>query len=433
MTMWLKRSTQKVLAAMSAILLAGQCLPFGLMAVHADEVDELEMLYELYQDEDPQRFRDANMMAEATKTLDTVTHNSRFDNYTKIQCIDVSKWQAAIDWESVAEDGIDQAIIRVGYRGYGSTASLVADPKYRVNMEGATAAGLDVGLYFYTQAITVEEGIAEAEFILSLIDGYPLSLPIYLDVEATDYAKARLDTAKLTKEQQTAICEAFCQTIEAGGYQAGVYANKYYLESKMNASELSENYSIWLAHYTSQTTYQGDYDIWQYSSTGSVKGITGNVDMNVHYVNENVVENAVDYAAETQVVVLSRSVSPALYGDGEFTFQSSDPSIATVDENGLITGVSSGTAVVTVTSSNGSSDSIEIIVSPPGDCNLDGVVDAADAAEILTYAAILGSGGEDTLTEHGLLPLYDFDGNGMINATDASLVLMVSADAGAGE
>ena len=191
--------------------------------------------------------------------------------------IDVSKWNGSIDWNAVKNSGVSYVIIRCGYRG-SSQGSLIEDPKYRTNIQGATAAGLKVGVYFFTQAINEIEAVEEASMVLSLVKGYKLSYPIFLDVESSG---GRADG--ISKETRTAVCKAFCQTIKNSGYTAGVYANKTWFTSYIDASQLSA-YRIWLAQYASQPTYTGRYDIWQYSSKGKVSGISGNVDMNLSYM-----------------------------------------------------------------------------------------------------------------------------------------------------
>jgi GH25 family lysozyme M1 (1,4-beta-N-acetylmuramidase) len=197
--------------------------------------------------------------------------------------IDVSTWQQVIDWKKVKAAGIEFAIIRLGFRGYGSGA-LVLDDYFHRNMQGATAAGIKVGVYFFTQAINEREAVEEASMCLEYVRGYKLSYPIVIDIEDAGSSTARANS--LTNEQRTKICIAFCETVRSGGYSAAVYANKYYFTSMLQTSQLNR-YIIWLAHYTtaSSSSYAGRYDIWQHSSTGRVNGISGNVDMNISYLS----------------------------------------------------------------------------------------------------------------------------------------------------
>ncbi|MEG0833357.1 MAG: GH25 family lysozyme [Oscillospiraceae bacterium] len=196
--------------------------------------------------------------------------------------IDVSTWQDSINWTSVKASGIDFAIIRVGYRGY-TKGSLVEDSMFRRNMSGAAAAGIKLGVYFFTQAINEVEAVEEASMCIQLCQGYSLTYPIFIDIEYSGSSQGRANN--LTNEQRTKIAIAFCETVRSAGYKAGVYANKNYFESKLYTAQLA-NYVIWLAHYTSapQSSYAGRYDMWQYSSTGTVPGVNGNVDMNISYV-----------------------------------------------------------------------------------------------------------------------------------------------------
>lgn len=191
--------------------------------------------------------------------------------------IDVSKWNGKIDWASVRNSGISYVIIRCGYRG-STEGKLIVDPRYQENIQGAIAAGLKVGVYFYSQAVDEVEAVEEASMVLDQIKNYKISYPVFLDVESSGGRGDKID-----KTTRTAVCRAFCQTIQNAGYTAGVYSNKYWLETRMDAGSLSA-YKIWLAQYAAAPTYKSRYDLWQYRSTGSVSGISGNVDMNISYL-----------------------------------------------------------------------------------------------------------------------------------------------------
>ena len=191
--------------------------------------------------------------------------------------IDVSKWNGTIDWTAVKNSGISYVIIRCGYRG-SSQGTLIADPKFTTNIKGATAAGLKVGVYFFTQAVDEREAVEEASMVLEQIKNYKISYPVFLDVEPSG---GRADS--ISSEMRTAVCKAFCQTIQGAGYTAGIYANKTWLETKLDPGALSA-YKIWLAQYASAPTYTGRYDLWQYRATGKVSGISGDVDMNLSYL-----------------------------------------------------------------------------------------------------------------------------------------------------
>ena len=191
--------------------------------------------------------------------------------------IDVSKWNGNIDWNSVKSSGAAYAIIRCGYRG-SSTGALITDPKFAANISGANAAGLKVGVYFFTQAVNEKEAVEEASMVLDLVKKYKISYPIFLDVESSGGRADGID-----RGTRTAVCKAFCATIQNSGYTAGVYANKTWLNSKIDAGALG-SYKIWLAQYAAAPSYSGRYNLWQYSSKGSVPGIKGNVDMNQSYL-----------------------------------------------------------------------------------------------------------------------------------------------------
>lgn len=214
---------------------------------------------------------------------DSLTHQNRFSGVSKVYGIDVSYYQGNIDWKKVKNSGVEFVIIRVGYRGYGSAGTLVEDPKFKTYLDGATKAGLKVGVYFYTQAITTAEAQAEAKFVLDRIKGYSLQMPVYYDIESVDYDTGRLDSAGLSKAQKTALCTAFCDTIIKSGYSAGVYANYTWLNYYIDGAGLGKKYPIWLAHYTSNTNYDQRMDMWQYSGSGTVSGISAYTDVNVWY------------------------------------------------------------------------------------------------------------------------------------------------------
>ncbi|MBR5337043.1 MAG: hypothetical protein IK152_03580 [Lachnospiraceae bacterium] len=194
--------------------------------------------------------------------------------------IDVSTWNGTIDWNQVAKSGVSYAIIRCGYRGT-TLGGLVEDNKFASNIKNAQSAGIKVGVYFFSQAISEAEAVEEASMCLSMVEGYKISYPIFIDVESGS-GNARANG--LSKEARTAIVKAFCKTITNSGYKAGIYANKNWLTNKINTSELT-SYSIWLAQYSSAPTYTATrYDLWQYSSQGSIKGVSGNVDLDLSYL-----------------------------------------------------------------------------------------------------------------------------------------------------
>ena len=217
------------------------------------------------------------------------THNAKLQKYSVINVIDVSSHNGStIDWTKVKNDGIEYAIIRVGFTGYTkSKHSLNYDTYYKRNITGAINAGIPVGVYWYSQALNESEAKAEANYLLSAIKDYDIELPVYFDYEFAGVNDGRLDSAwstgALNKTKMTANTRAFCETVKAAGYTAGVYANAYFLNTNIDGAGLASSYPIWLAHYTTQSNYNGDYDMWQYTDTGKVNGINGTVDCNFLY------------------------------------------------------------------------------------------------------------------------------------------------------
>lgn len=195
----------------------------------------------------------------------------------KFKGVDVSKYQGNINWNQVKASGVEFAIIRVGYRGYGSGA-LVEDPTFRQNIRGATAAGLKVGLYFYSQAVNEAEAAEEASMVLRLCSGYNISYPIYFDTEKVAGDTGRADN--ISRSQRTANAVTFCDIIRNAGYRAGVYSYASWFYNQLNIANLTQ-YSIWIAQYRDNLTFDYNYDIWQYTSSGQVPGIPARVDMNV--------------------------------------------------------------------------------------------------------------------------------------------------------
>lgn len=195
--------------------------------------------------------------------------------------IDVSKYQGKIDWKKVKEDGVSYAFIRVGIRGYG-TGKIVLDEMFVENTEGALAAGVKVGAYFVTQAITEEEAIEEAEFVLENIKPYQdkITYPIVLDVEQVLDKKAR--TVDLTQEERTKICIAFLEKIREANYQPMIYGNLKSFMLMLDMTQL-EPYPKWFANYNQPVYFPYKFDIWQYTDKGTVAGIKEKVDLNVGF------------------------------------------------------------------------------------------------------------------------------------------------------
>lgn len=194
--------------------------------------------------------------------------------------IDVSSHNGKIKWSEVRKDGVSFALIRCGGRSYASAGRLYEDEEFKRNLRLAHRNGMNVGVYFYSQATTKEEAVEEAQMVLEHIRGKTLELPVFLDVEDTETGgKGRADG--LTIEQRDEVVNAFCDTIRKKGYQAGVYSNRWYLTHKMNVASFHKNTEIWVAEYHDGETpkYDGKWDYWQYSMKGEVSGIDGPVDL----------------------------------------------------------------------------------------------------------------------------------------------------------
>jgi len=194
--------------------------------------------------------------------------------------IDVSKFQGDIKWNQVKQDGVEYAFIRMGYRGYGAAGKLVTDETFEKNIKGATENGIDVGVYFFSQAINEEEAIEEANYVLEAIEGYDVTYPIVIDIEEMTVEGAR--TADMTKEQWTKVCIAFCETVKEAGYTPMVYGNLKTFFIMLDMEQISM-YDKWFAQYDTSVYFPYEFKIWQYSDKGTVKGISTDVDMNVSF------------------------------------------------------------------------------------------------------------------------------------------------------
>lgn len=193
--------------------------------------------------------------------------------------IDVSKHQGEIDWAKVAADGVDFAFIRVGNRGYG-TGAIVEDAQFEANIKGAISNGIQVGVYFFSQAINEDEAREEAAFVLEKIAPYKVTCPVVIDVEKVSDSEARMNQISL--EQRTANTLVFLETVEAAGYEVMLYHNME-MGTLMLDLEQFEDYSKWFAYYNKEIYYPYAFDVWQYSDKGKVDGIAGDVDLNISF------------------------------------------------------------------------------------------------------------------------------------------------------
>ena len=195
--------------------------------------------------------------------------------------LDVSSYQEDIDWERVRAEGFDFAFIRIGYRGY-SVGNIFPDERARENLAEAKAAGFDVGVYFYAQAISVEEAKEEARWCLDFLGSEALQLPVVYDWE---YVGPAARTGGMDKATLTECVKTFCTTVQEAGFQPMVYFNKHVSQDLLDLEALSE-YPFWLAQYKEQMDYPYQVDFWQYTEEGKVPGIEGDVDIDLMFLYE---------------------------------------------------------------------------------------------------------------------------------------------------
>lgn len=272
--------------------------------------------------------------------------------------IDVSHHQKAIDWEKVKETDVDFAIIRCGY---GQDIKSQDDKYWVANADSCTKNNIPFGTYIYSYATTKEKAIGEANHVLRLVKGYNLQYPIYYDLE--DASMSNLSTRELAD-----IAKAFCDTIEAAGYKAAIYANKYWFTKKLTNS-VFDKWDRWVAEYNSTCSYTKPYTMWQCTSKGSVSGINGNTDINFVVQKEPLVPVTaltVSNAAITMKVMdtaaMNVTVMPLNAYEKKVNYQSSNHTIASVDENGIITAHQEGIAVITAQSEEESNISVSCTV-----------------------------------------------------------------------
>lgn len=209
-----------------------------------------------------------------------VSHDKRYESYHKMLGIDVSEFQGKIDWAKVASDGVEFAIVRLGGRR-SQSAEFYEDDAVEYNLAQARANGILVGAYYFSQAITEQEALEEAEETLRILGDFKPDLPVFLDVEYVNNG-GRLYEADLSAQEQTDICLAYCGAIAEAGLEAGVYAA--FLGYPINAKPLTDaGYYVWHAHWSQSTSLSDWYDYWQFSATGHVNGIVGDVDLDYWY------------------------------------------------------------------------------------------------------------------------------------------------------
>lgn len=209
-------------------------------------------------------------------------------NYTSKLGIDVSSHQGNIDWKKVKEAGVDFVIIRLGYRGYGESGKILKDNYFEKHYEGARAAGLEVGVYFFSQAINLDEVKEEAEFVFKNIENKEITYPVVYDLEKIKDNEARTDN--LTVEEITNMSLEFCKLVEEKGYTPSVYGNSKTFTTKMELEKFNK-YNKWYAGYPEAGNYDYplypyEFDLWQYTETGTIPGVNTKVDINIQFIKK---------------------------------------------------------------------------------------------------------------------------------------------------
>lgn len=233
-----------------------------------------DIMFYVYAESEVDPAVDDTAEQEASEDADETEVTGRWEGTDAAFGIDVSKYQKDIDWQKVAAAGVEFAIIRCGYRG-SSTGKLVVDPYFEKNIKGATDAGIEVGVYFFTQAVNEVEAVEEASMAAELCRNYHLDYPIFIDVEGAG-GNGRADG--LDRNTRTAVVKAFCETAKSAGYHGGVYSGRYWFYNNLNDEEL-QDYTHWLAEYRANPLFTGNFRIWQYTSSGTIDGISTRVDL----------------------------------------------------------------------------------------------------------------------------------------------------------
>ncbi|MEG1469829.1 MAG: glycoside hydrolase family 25 protein [Anaerovoracaceae bacterium] len=255
--------------------------------------------------------------ADAKVDNTTYTHDSKFSNCIIIDGVDVSYAQGgSVDWAKVKRSGMDYAFIRVGARSYGAGGRLIEDDFYKRNIEEAQKNGIQVGIYFYSQAINKFEARIEANYTLKLIAGYNIDLPVVMDYEFGGGSSGRLKAANLSKSEMTDNALTFMQTIEDAGYKSAFYTYLNLLRNNVYSGTISSKYPIWLAQYNDYASFDGSYQIWQYTSGGNVYGTPGRTDCNFWYFDPTIVTP--DTATTKSIANCTASVNTNSYTFNKF-------------------------------------------------------------------------------------------------------------------
>ena len=203
------------------------------------------------------------------------------DTYTSVNGVDISSHQGTIDWASLKESGISFVMIRAGYRGY-QTSAITADSAFQTNIASAAEYGIDTGVYFFSQAVTIEEAQEEARYVLQMIEPYTIAYPVVFDMEFIDESD---EVRNLSRQEKTDIADAYCQIIQDAGYTAMIYGSASWLRDEIDMYQLLD-YEFWMASYSETVSFPYIFSMWQYTNKGSAAGIDGDADINLMMIQK---------------------------------------------------------------------------------------------------------------------------------------------------
>lgn len=209
-------------------------------------------------------------------------YNENNEKISKVG-VDISYHQENIDWDRLKEGPVEFVMLRVGYRGY-TEGGLLDDEKFNEYAKMCNENDIPMGVYFFSQAISEEEAVEEAEFVINKIKDYKISYPVCFDTEEVSDTQARTNIEGIEKEQRTKFCIAFCEKIKSAGYYPMIYASENWIRRELIYEDLQE-YDFWAPYYRSENDFLYDFTMWQYSDNGNVPGISGDVDLNVCMVD----------------------------------------------------------------------------------------------------------------------------------------------------
>lgn len=223
--------------------------------------------------------------------------------------LDLSYHDKSVDWDQLAASGVEFVMLRCGYRGY-TEGGLIKDEKFDEYAAEANRVGIKLGVYFFTQSITVEEAEKEADFVLDLIKDYDISYPVALDSEQIEDPEARTNTAEISDDLRSEMAIAFCERIKEEGYYPMIYASENWMRRNMNLEMLNE-YDFWAAQYQPQNDFLYDFTIWQYTDSGAVPGVSGAVDLDISMIDYSEFVPALREAVLSEGEIIEGEGAPA--------------------------------------------------------------------------------------------------------------------------